>query len=301
MLAPRPARWIWLLVWLGIACRSTPRPAADQAGSVRLGTVTVHVVDDTAADPGLSEDLVRRALERGPPFANTGEALAVEAWGRVGVRDEPVPASARPVAPLSAVEVVVHVQAPKAIAAAFDGGVVEAHIVWPLQPGETGEAGFAEAADRAGAVIRARLQLAARVPGTVESLLRSDDVHLVLLALQSIASSRAVDHLDAVAALLDHADAEVAARAVDVVGELGDSRHAPLLIQHVRLADPGHTYRTYEALARLGGEQAQGFLRFAARNEDDRERRAAARLALDKLMRSTHPTEPRPALRGHRQ
>ena len=272
--------------------QATPEPAP--VGPYRVGDVNVHMDADTdmVIRAGF-ETAVRASLLATPVFAEVGpEALPVEAWGAVAESPRGDPA----------VEVLLHVRAPKAVVDAFPQGVVEAHVAWPLHGAETPEEGFTVALDRASAAVLGRLRLAAGEPGAVATLLRDGDPQLAVIALEFIRRNRDVTHIELVASLVRHADQTVASLAVEVVGELGGPRHAPALIQNVRLADPGHTHRTYDALATLGGPDAEGFLRFAARNEDDPERRAAARLALDKLMRSTGPARPRPnSLRGHRQ
>ena len=62
--------------------------------------------------------------------------------------------------------------------------------------------------------------------------------------------------------------------------------------------------RPDDALSRLGGPEAAGFLEFAARNEDEPERRAAAERALrrvaDSAMVGASERDDRTQNRGHR-
>lgn len=300
--------------WLVSCGRKRPAETTDSDGGApqdtplgpyQLGEIAAHL-DGADVPVEAFADVVRRALLHGRPFAQVGvETLDVETWGAVSFA-APVERAARSDAsalgePVT-VEVLVRLRAPETVSGAFADGVVEAHVVWPLRDGETPTEGLVAASDRAAAAIRARLRLAYGEPGVVRELLGASDIQLIVIGLEWIRRTRDATHIDRVATLIGHVDANVSATAVEIVGEIGDVRHAPLLIQHVRLADPGHTHRTYEALARVGGDQAEGFLRFAARNEDEPERQAAARLALDKLMRSTDPAKTRSrSLRGHRQ
>jgi hypothetical protein len=113
---------------------------------------------------------------------------------------------------------------------------------------------------------------------------------------------RGREYADEVARLVPHPDERVALRAVECLGVVGEPRHARVLVQTPRLADRAYAQRIYDALARLGGEEAQGFLEFAARNEDDPLMMEVAADALSRLHGADATTGPQgdSAARGHR-
>lgn len=157
------------------------------------------------------------------------------------------------------------------------------------------------AAERAAAVLDAKVQLA-RTPQVAEQFLRDPDPEIALVALDWVETQRVHDTAPVVAQMLHHPDDRVMLRAVEVLGQVGTVAEVPELIGAARLNDRAHTGRLYEALAALGGPEAQGFLAFAARNEDDP---ALARLA-ERAFDVAQTTVPRsnapvaPGRRGHR-
>jgi hypothetical protein len=163
------------------------------------------------------------------------------------------------------------------------------------------------ATDRVATILQARTDLARNTEGTVARLLGSRDPDRVILALEWIrshpqhAQSRAA--ADPVAALLEHRDDRVALLAIECIGEIGRAEHVTVLLERIQLADTDQVNRAYDALARLGGPEAEGFLEFAARNEDEPIRRAAAERALQSVAESAivDPRRgPRLPNRGHR-
>jgi hypothetical protein len=152
------------------------------------------------------------------------------------------------------------------------------------------------ATDRVATILQARTDLARGTEGTVARLLDSRDPDQVILALEWIC--RHPQHPQAraasarVAELLEHPDARVAMLAIECIGEIGG---------RIQLADTDQVNRAYDALARLGGPEAEGFLQFAARNEDEPVRRAAAERALQSVAESAI-VDPHGRLpnRGHR-
>lgn len=137
-----------------------------------------------------------------------------------------------------------------------------------------------------------------------KALLNGTDAELARLALEWAVVRHQTELLPQVLALLVHPDLEVAVEAVDAVAELGGPEHASALIASARLSDPGHTARLYQALAALGGDEARGFLSFAARNEDDPRlsELAAHALLQARTVVDEDPSPPdRPRIaRGHR-
>jgi len=161
------------------------------------------------------------------------------------------------------------------------------------------------AIERTVAVLDAMVSLSRVDNPRILELLRGNDPELVALALEWVRDHRPPGFAEIVVDLLAHPEDRVALLAVETLGRVGSSAHAGALVQSVRLQDRGHALRVYEALSRLGGPQAEGFLQFAVRNEDDSELGAAAQRALESLVfdrgvaGTTLPT--RPSLRGHRQ
>jgi hypothetical protein len=163
------------------------------------------------------------------------------------------------------------------------------------------------ATDRITTILQARIDLARGTEGTVARLLGSPDPDQVLLALEWIL--RHPQHLQAravseqVAGLLEHDDDRVVLLAIDCIGEIGGPEHVAALLARIPVADTPQVNRAYDALARLGGPEAEGFLKFAARNEDEPIRRAAAERALQSVEESAM-VGPRRGLRlpnrGHR-
>ncbi len=158
------------------------------------------------------------------------------------------------------------------------------------------------ALDRAIAVLEAKVRLAGGGPEASARLLVSEDPELVLLALSWAATHDHRENADAVASLLEHADERVRLAAVESLGAIGTTEHVPRLIATARLADRAHAGRLYEALAELGGEDAAGFLEFAARNEDDPALAEVAQRSLDRLVAAAEVAaiESEPLARGHR-
>ncbi len=157
------------------------------------------------------------------------------------------------------------------------------------------------AAERAAAVLDAKVQLA-RMPRTAANFLRDPDPEIALVALDWVDTQRDRSAAPVVARMLRHPDDRVMLRAVEVLGQVGTVSEVPALIASARLNDRAHTGRLYEALATLGGPDAQGFLSFAARNEDDPELAQLAERALDAAQRN-QPVVEQPQLsarRGHR-
>lgn len=161
------------------------------------------------------------------------------------------------------------------------------------------------ATDRAVTVLQARTDLARDAEHVVAGLLDSGDRELMLLALAWVRDhaghSQAREAADRVAALVRHQDAQIGLLAIETLGNIGGPQHVPALLDRVWLGDSDQAHRAYDALARLGGPEAHGFLEFAARNEDEPDRRAAAERALRRVADSdiVAPSG-RSRSRGHR-
>lgn len=151
------------------------------------------------------------------------------------------------------------------------------------------------------AVMDAKVQLVFGGEADARRLLGASDPEIVVLALEQIAKQRWRDAADEVAALLGHDDERVVASAVECLGSVGGPHHTAALLRHVRLADSDQARRLYETLAALGGDEARGFLEFAARNEDDPVGADLASRALRRLHGVAEgSSDDGDTLRGHR-
>lgn len=139
------------------------------------------------------------------------------------------------------------------------------------------------AADRLAGAIETKLALARGDVDAIIAALRSDDPNRVVLALDWIRTHRLRRYADAVVVLLEHPESAVTLAAVDCIGAIGSAEHARALVGSIRLWDRAHAHRVYDALSRVGGPDAIGFLRFAARNEEDGGLRVAAQTAVRRL------------------
>lgn len=147
------------------------------------------------------------------------------------------------------------------------------------------------ATDRVAAILQARIDLAQANEGAVERLLACGDPERIILALEWVRDhdrhEQARAAADRVAELIKHEDEDVGLLAIETIGQIGGPEHVPTLLARIQLTDTSQTNRAYDALARLGGPEAEGFLEFAARNEDEPDLRAAAQRALRKVAESS--------------
>lgn len=146
------------------------------------------------------------------------------------------------------------------------------------------------ATDRVATILQARTDLARGTEDTVARLLDAHDPDQVILALEWIRGHGQHPQAQAAAArvaqLLEHRDARVSSLAIECIGEVGGPEHVAALLARIQVGDTDQVNRAYDALARLGGPEAEGFLQFAARNEDEPVRRAAAERALQRVAES---------------
>ena len=144
----------------------------------------------------------------------------------------------------------------------------------------------------------------------VDRLLASDDPELVILTLEWMRdhgqSGQARDAADHVADLIDHPDEDVGLLAIERSGGSADLEHVAVVLERIQLSNSPQVSRAYEAIAQLGGPEAEGFLQFAARNEDEPDRRAVAERALRYVedvgdgSETGRSHDPRRRPRGHR-
>ncbi|WP_181198286.1 HEAT repeat domain-containing protein [Enhygromyxa salina] len=159
---------------------------------------------------------------------------------------------------------------------------------------EAGEADLSTdlqlASDQLVTILQARTDLARAQDGAIERLLASEDPELIILTLEWVRDHESHDQAlavaDRVVDLIKHEDERVGLLAIETIGQIGGPEHVSTLLDRIHLADTHQVNRAYDALARLGGPEALGFLRFAARNEDEPGRRAAAERALRRVAES---------------
>lgn len=157
--------------------------------------------------------------------------------------------------------------------------------------------------------IEAQLRLARGDAAAFAELLGSGEPEQLRVALRYVRDREERGLVAPLLPLLGHPDPRVRIEALDVIGALGTTEHAAAIVREVRLLDPGATREAYRALARLGGSDAIGFLRFAAANEDDASLRVEAERALSSALTGGGPSVAEPprgvdlqkVARGHRQ
>jgi hypothetical protein len=146
------------------------------------------------------------------------------------------------------------------------------------------------ATERLATILQARTDLARNTEGSVDRLLGASDPDALILTLEWVRDHP--DDLQAraaasrVAGLITHADERVGLLAIEAIGHIGGPEHVPILLGRIPFADTRQANYAYDALAELGGPEAEGFLQFAARNEDEPRRRAAAERALHRVAES---------------
>lgn len=308
MAPPAPARR--LAVGLALALAALGAVGAAGCGKRverrdgRYPVRVVRVTDRSASDEELSREMVKQtvgaalAAQSSFELASGDEGLRAEIW----FAEQPGPSGERDLI------VGLRVETPADLAPRLGEEGLEANV---LLERESGQVSLAQdlnlAIGRAVGVLEARVGLARGDAARVNELLAAEDPELVLLALEWIRDRRSPADPDRVAALLGHPDERVGLLAIEALGVIGGPEHVQRLLRGVRLSDPGQAHRAYEALTTLGGPDARAFLEFAARNEDEPERRQAAARALAELDRGgsernviESPLESAPP-RGHRQ
>ena len=288
---------------VSLACKA-PAPETFQ---VRVMSIDAH------GGPALQEDrvhsIVRRSLALAPSFS------PAERDRRSGGRSDALVASFEyrelpdPSDHGRDLMVRLKLEAPVELADRLGPEGLDVTILLEREAGEADlSADLQLATDRVTTILQARADLARGAGGAVIDLLESGDSDLVLLTLEWIRehgdetqAKLAANH---VAELIKDEDERVGLLAIETIGEIGGPEHVSALLERIQLADSHQVSRAYDALSRLGGPEAAGFLEFAARNEDEPERRAAAERALrrvaDSAMVGAGGRDDRTQNRGHR-
>jgi len=280
-------------------------------GDARRAPVEIERV--MAATPALEAELraaVAIATAGSVDFearSGIGGALRLAAWtsasDQVPGRGE-VPRVAGPAAAVLFLHV--ELEVPATLRKQFDVPAITARVKLPdTQPSP---AQLEAAAREALEMLGLRLALGRGEPEAAALLLRSEDSEVVLLALEWTRDHPSSLLADAVAGQVDSEDPRVVRLALEVLAEVGEARHASVVVRRVERW-PALARDGYRTLAVLGGPDAVGFLRFAAANEDESELRREAERALDSALASSgervasrpHGVDLPRVARGHRQ
>ena len=291
----------WMLLALG--CRDeTPGPSLPPAQTYVL---ELEVPDGVRSGRGRAEwvrDLVAQGVAETRWLRVEGEGEHLEA--ALSYREHKL----EPGLPVLWVRIAVEPDAELREALGGVGEELEAHVELERRDRTVElERDLPFAVKRALAILDAKITTARGDVADLQALLADEDPEVILVALGGIQRRSERSLGDAVYGLLGHDDERVALRAVECLGVIGGPEHAPGLLRGARLADRAHANRLYEALANLGGEDARGFLEFAARNEEDPELASLAEQALTRLdakephAASGEGTEAVVVTRGHRQ
>jgi len=267
---------------------------------------------DAHGGPALSEDrvqsILRRSLEGSPSFSPAERDQRSGARGHAliaALEYRELPDTTKRGRDLM---VRLHVESPKELAERLGDAGLDVTVLVEIEGQTELAADLQRATDRLAAILQARVDLALGSEGAVERLLRSSDPDRLLLTLEWLRDHgeqpQARVAAAVVAPLINHPDDRVGLLAIETIGQIGGPEHVSLVLERIRLADGTQVSHAYDAIARLGGPDAAGFLEFAARNEDEPGRRAAAQRALRRVADSDRVELPRRSdrspTRGHR-
>lgn len=298
MLSVRKASIRALGLWLGCAACGADTPAGPSRFELRVDSLG-QLGEAVAIDESALRAAIRDAVARSGSFVDPGEAAAGVMSTRVRLGEVAGPGGGR------ALRVAFVARTPEdyqaVLGVAVDATVELERVDGALLPEEDAPV----AITRAVGVMDAKIRLLQGGEAEALALLSTDDPEIVVLVLEHVARQRWRSPAPRVEELLAHGDERVVEAAVDCLGAIGGPEHAAVLVRHVKLADRDQAQRLYEALAQLGGDEALGFLQFAAHNEDDPALAEVAAGALRRLTEGGPPPardapEPVHPLRGHR-
>ncbi|PRQ09278.1 hypothetical protein ENSA7_09700 [Enhygromyxa salina] len=263
---------------------------------------------DAHGGPALPEDrvqaIVRRALARAPSFTSAERDL--RSRSKRGLLAATFEYRELPDASDHGRDLLVRlsVEAPEQLAAQLGPEGLDVTVLLERDAGQADlSSDLHLATERLAAILQARTDLARGADRAVTRLLESSDPDALILTLEWVRDHP--DHAEAREAanraveLIEHDDERVALLAIEALGQIGGPEHVVVLLDRIQLADTRQANSAYDALANLGGPEAEGFLQFAARNEDEPRRRAAAERALHRVadsdMIQASSRAPRPA------
>jgi hypothetical protein len=288
-------------LWLG--CGGAEAPSAAPRFELRVDSFG-QLGEAVEVDEAMVRTAILDAVARSGAFVHPGEASAGVMPTRVRMGEVAGPGGGR------ALRVAFVARTPSDYQSIL-GAAVDATVELERSDGAwVPEEDAPVALTRGVAVMDAKVRLLQGHQPEALALTRSDDPEIVVLTLEHIARQRWRAAAERAVELLAHGDERVVEAAVDCLGAIGGPEHVGALVKHVRLADRDQAQRLYEALSQLGGDEAAGFLRFAARNEDDPALADVAANALERLVQRDRDgvppvdaygeASPLHRLRGHR-
>ncbi|NVB42206.1 HEAT repeat domain-containing protein [Pseudenhygromyxa sp. WMMC2535] len=278
-----------LTATLGASVASGCRGPEPEVFQVRVTSI------DTHGGPALADEqvegIMRHSLERAPSFSPAErDQRSQRSRGNVEVLNASLEYREIPDAADNGRDLLVRlfIEPPEDLGDELGRDGLDATVMLERKAGEADlESDLQLATDRLAIILQARADLARRSEGAVEGLLATRDAEIILETLawirrhpQDAQSRQAADR---VAELINDEDENVGLLAIETIGEIGGPEHVAIVIDRIQLTNAGQVSRAYEAIARLGGPDAEGFLRFAARNEDEPNQRAAAERALRRV------------------
>jgi hypothetical protein len=131
----------------------------------------------------------------------------------------------------------------------------------------------------------ARRRLRTATPAELRAAVAADGGELRLEAIRTIGQRHLTSESDALLALLDDPEETTRDAALGALIALGDRRAVSSLTRSRSLRDRREMRKIIEAIAILGGQEADDYLSFVASSHDDDEIRAAAAAARARLQR----------------
>ena len=141
----------------------------------------------------------------------------------------------------------------------------------------------------------ARRRLRQATPADLRAAIAADGGELRLEAIRAIGERHLTSESATLLALLDDPDETTSDAALGALIALGDRRAVTALTRSRSLRDRREMRKIIEAIAILGGQEADDYLSFVASSHDDEEIRAeaaAARARLQRRQSDAHPNPP---------
>ena len=104
-----------------------------------------------------------------------------------------------------------------------------------------------------------------------------------IFAARLLANAKQAVAVEPIAALLSDPRPQVAEAAADALGEIGDERAVPLLINSIKHGDLRSEVRAIEAMSRIGGKEAKAYLEMTANGHEIDQVRKLSAAALSRI------------------
>jgi hypothetical protein len=140
----------------------------------------------------------------------------------------------------------------------------------------------------------AKRRLRQATPAELRAAMTADAGELRLEAIRAVGERHLASESDALLALLDDPDEPTRDAALGALITLGDRRAVTALTRSRSLRDRHEMRKIIEAIAILGGQEADDYLAFVASSHDDEEIRAEAAAARARLQRREAEAHPNP-------